>query len=67
MTGWINGVYSKYHCEAQRPTPQLLSIANIERCNRPATLRKFRDSNVPLCDECYSLLTDTTTSGPKES
>lgn len=53
MTGWVDGKYSKWHCEAPRYTE---SGEIIPRCNRPATLRKFRDKNVPLCDDCFKLL-----------
>ncbi len=53
MTGWIDGVYSKYHCEAP-------SGEAGEKCLKPARLRWFRDDNVPLCDECYRLLTEAT-------
>lgn len=47
MTGWIQNVYSKYHCVAP--------IGDVN-CNKPARLRLFRDDNVPLCDECFRII-----------
>ena len=49
MTGFINGTYSKYHCEAPHPSGD-------GKCLEPAILRWFRDENVPLCGAHYKQL-----------
>lgn len=51
MSGFIDGEYSRWHCQ------EALGIdddGKTSRCLRPATLRKFRGENVPMCDQCWN-------------
>ena len=54
MSGWLNGVYSKYHC-----LEPIVVDGEVKRCLKSATLRQFRSENVPLCDDHWKWLLDS--------